>query len=126
MIDRWGWQYCGGSMVDKDWVICAAHCFGYESRVHIGRHDLGNNSKISKNIEIDWETPRPDYISQTLDNDFMMVKLKQSSSMTPMKLDNGSVDLSAGVNVTVMGWVSYVVPVEIRFILCQQLHMHTC
>ena len=112
MIDSSGGQYCGGSLVDKDWVLCAAHCAGYGSRVHIGRHDLGNDSESFEDKEIDWETVHPDYNGQTLDNDFMMVKLKQSSSKTPVKLDDGSVNLSAGVDVTVMGWVSYF-PVEI-------------
>lgn len=104
MIDSNGNQYCGGSLVDKDWVLCAAHCAGVGSRVYIGRHDLSDDNEIFDSIEIDWETMHPDYKNETMDNDFMMVKLKQSSSKTPVTLDDDSVDLSAGVDVTVMGW----------------------
>lgn len=104
MIDGEGEQVCGGSLVDRDWVLCAAHCYGYAARVNIGQHDLSDDNESFENIKIDWEIRHPDYNYRTVDNDFMMVKLQQSSTNTPVTLDNGTVNLDAGVNVTVMGW----------------------
>ena len=37
----------------------------------------------------------------------MMVKLKQSSSYSPVSLDSGSTNIDTGTKVTVMGWVSW-------------------
>lgn len=103
MIDKGGIQFCGGSLVDKDWVVCAAHCHGYGSKVHIGRHDLSDSSEKYESIKIKKEILHPKYNRQTLDNDIMMVKLKRSSTYTPVKLDNGSTNINAGADVTVMG-----------------------
>lgn len=104
MIDDVGEQYCGGTLVDKDWVLCAGHCMGVGSRVHIGRHDLSDNEETYESIEIEWEIPHPKFNSFSLDNDIMMVKLKQSSSVIPVKLDRGLSRVNAGTTVIVIGW----------------------
>merc|ERR1712228_516183 len=50
--------------------------------------------------------PHPDYDSWTTDNDYMMIKLKTSapSKYTPIQLDDGSTNLVAGTDLTIMGW----------------------
>ena len=97
---------CGGSLVDKDWDLSAVHCNRAASKVRIGSHDLNDNSEEFEEIEIDWETVHPDYCKRTTDNDYMMVKLKQSSKYGTVTLDDGSEMLEDGADVTVMGWVS--------------------
>merc|ERR1712226_1297429 len=46
----------------------------------------------------------PDYNPSTLDYDYMMLRLSGSSAYEPVTLDDGSTNLSAGTDLTVMGW----------------------
>merc|ERR1712071_283624 len=74
------------------------------TKVRIGSHDLSDNSEDYEEIEIDWETVHPKYCASCVDNDYMMIKLKQSSKYGTVTLDDGSANLEDGADVTVMGW----------------------
>ena len=69
---------CGGSIISESWIISAAHC---------GEQKLGENftirsgsSRKSRGGEIhavESTFSHPNYSSNTLDNDFMLLKLKE-------------------------------------------------
>ena len=96
---------CGASLVAPNVILSAAHCAGYIQTVGIGRHDLSDNSEQYETFTIAQEVPHPNYNPNTLDYDYMMLKLNGSSSYAPVALDDGSaINLVSGQDLVVAGW----------------------
>lgn len=96
---------CGGSLVAENWVLSAARCAGAACKASIGSHDLTVEEAGREEIDIDCEIKHPDYDDWTLDNDYMMIRLKGNSTFPPVTLDDGSnVTLAEGDDLTIMGW----------------------
>jgi trypsin len=94
---------CGASLVAPNVLLCAAHCQGFISQVKIGCHDKNQSPGGTCEVhQVAEEVPHPQYNGQTLDNDFMMIRLATSSSHPTVALHNGSVN--AGEDLIVMGW----------------------
>ena len=94
---------CGASLVAPNVVLCAAHCAGFISSVQIGRHNINDGSEDFETFDVLQEVPHPSYNDDTLDYDFMMMRLDGSSSRTPVQLDSG-ISLDSGRDVIAMGW----------------------
>ena len=95
---------CGASLVAPNVLLSAAHCKGYINQVQIGRHDLTDNTEEYETFDIVEEIPHPKYDHNTLDFDYMMVRLDGKSTYLPVELDNGEISLDKGLDVIVMGW----------------------
>ena len=68
---------CGGSLIAKDWIVTAAHCFDYSAKAELYgvRIDVGNISQMeTKPIAIKQLILHPDYQSKVYLNDIALIQ----------------------------------------------------
>lgn len=118
----WPWQvqmfvfnshYCGGTLINHEWVVTAAHCVegsSSPSRYSLG---LGSYSKSStdstqKNVRVDKVISHPRYDSRTIDYDIALMKLSEkvdfSDHVSPACL--ADFDFAEGTMCYTTGWGS--------------------
>uniref|UniRef100_A0A2I3RIS2 Serine protease 1 n=2 Tax=Pan TaxID=9596 RepID=A0A2I3RIS2_PANTR len=63
-----GYHFCGGSLINEQWVVSAGHCYKSRIQVRLGEHNIEfiNAAKIIRH---------PQYDKKTLNNDIMLIKL---------------------------------------------------
>ncbi|OBS63992.1 hypothetical protein A6R68_07471, partial [Neotoma lepida] len=101
-----GYHSCGGSLINSQWVVSAAHCYNSRIQVRLGEHNIdvleGNEQFISASKII----RHPSYNKNTYDNDIMLIKL---SSAATLNSQVATVSLpsscpSSGTKCLVSGW----------------------
>ncbi|XP_030649802.1 prostasin-like, partial [Chanos chanos] len=117
----WPWQvslhtsgghFCGGSLINKDWVLSAAHCFTRVSAsqvtVYLGRltQEGTNTNEVSRTVS--QIISHPSYSSSSTDNDIALLRLSSSVTFTdyvrPVCLAASSSSFAAGTETWITGW----------------------
>ncbi|CAJ1080986.1 LOW QUALITY PROTEIN: uncharacterized protein LOC119010001 [Xyrichtys novacula] len=111
-LQRFGSHVCGGSLINREWVMTAAHCFSSTStsrwRVSLGRQNLQGQNPNEVSRRISKIILHPNYDSVTSDNDIALLKLSSPVQFTdyirPVCLSAGESIFNNGTDSWVTGW----------------------
>ncbi|XP_043973028.1 transmembrane protease serine 9-like [Gambusia affinis] len=101
-----GYHFCGGSLVNENWIVSAAHCYKSRVEVRLGEHHIGITEGTEQFISSAAVIRHPGYNSYTIDNDIMLIKLSRPATLNqyvqPVSLPSGCAP--AGTMCKVSGW----------------------
>ncbi|XP_055274151.1 granzyme H-like isoform X1 [Moschus berezovskii] len=102
------WKRCGGVLIQKDFVLTAAHCRGSSINVTLGAHNIKQQEGTQQVIQVRRAVHHPDYNPKNFSNDIMLLQLerkaKQTSAVKPLSLPRAKARVKPGQVCSLAGW----------------------
>ncbi|XP_021263726.1 chymotrypsin-like protease CTRL-1 [Numida meleagris] len=116
----WPWQvslqtrsrshFCGGSLINENWVVTAAHCefSPYSHVVVLGEYDLSSSSETVQVKTVSKAVTHPSWNANTLNNDITLLKLSSPAQLgprvSPVCLAASNLALPSSMQCVTTGW----------------------
>ncbi|XP_053547768.1 trypsin-like [Bombina bombina] len=101
-----GYHFCGGSLINSQWVVSVAHCYKASIQVRLGEHNIVTSEGTEQFINSAKVIRHASYNSRTLDNDIMLIKLASAATLNSyvkaVALPSGCA--AAGTSCLISGW----------------------